>query len=371
VPLPASRPAASRATSVAIGALLLAAAALVVGALTYLRPGPTLCQASAWDALPAAGDLPSGWTIGSTDYYRDSQTTTLAGPDPGDGSGGANLYVSVTCFGADAADAVARSRASATEAGRPVTDLEGMGDGGYEILNSSAGSGVLYFHRATLAAYLASQGTVSDAELRTAGNAVDKAMQRALAGTGRVPGTARPAGSAAPSAAPSEAGSARPAASGAASASASPVAPQLEALLPVRVGTTSLARNSATGDMVLGTDAGSRALVAALTSLGKQATDLEIAQAYDEAGSVDLSILGFRVPGISASKLKPIVLQTWLFADATGVSSSEVTLGGRKATKVSYGDAGTSSYVVTSKDAVIVVETADAKLAAEALAALP
>ncbi len=356
----------------ALGALVLSVAALMVAAVGFLRPSPTAtsCQSGAWDAIPAAADLPTGWSVGSTDFYRDSQTTTLAGPDPGDGSGGPSLFVSVTCFGADAANAVTRSRSSATAVGRPVTDLAGIGEAGYQVLDSSAGSSILHFQRATLVAYVASQGTVADADLKTVGSAIDKAMQHALAGGG-APSAAPAAVTSAPSPGGSGAASSSPAASGAVGPSASPVAPALEALLPTKVGTTTLTIQSATGDMIIGTDPGSRALSAALTSLGKKPTDLQVAQAYDAGGTVDLSIMGFRVPGITAAKLKPMILETWLLANATGVKSSEVTVGGKKVTRVDYGSTGTTSYVVTTKDAVIVVDTADVKLAEQALAALP
>src|ERR1019366_2085819 len=95
---------------------------------------------------------------------------------------------------------------------------------------------------------------------------------------------------------------------------------------------TTLVVESATGDQVLGTDTASKALIAALTSFGKKQTDLQIAQAYDSSSTLDLTVLGFRVPGILAAQLQPAVLQTWLFAGSTGVTTKETTVGGVKVT---------------------------------------
>ena len=63
--------------------------------------------------------------------------------------------------------------------------------------------------------------------------------------------------------------------------------------------------------------------------------------------------------------LQKIVLDTWLAATGAGVTSTETTIGGRKVLKVDYGDKGSMSYVVTDGDIVLVVETANAKLAAD------
>jgi hypothetical protein len=212
---------------------------------------------------------------------------------------------------------------------------------------------------------------VTDAELRQAGSAVDAALRRALGDAGAtsapVPSsTATPAGS--PSGSPAASGDASPAPS---QAVASPVAPELEALMPRQVSGTTLVVQSATGDQVLGTDAASKALVSTLDSFGKKPTDLQIAQAYDEAGQLDLAVLGFRVPGVSAAKLQPAVLQTWLFSGAAGVTTKETMVSGVKVTEVSYGGNTSVSYVAVRKDAVIVIQSGDATLAAAALTALP
>ena len=366
----AARP-RSRVSIAVAASLILALVAVGLSAVAILRPAAASCQVAAWDAVPKASEMPSGWTIGSTDIYRDNQTTTIAGPDTGDGSGGSTMYLNVTCFGDRAPDAIDRSERASRNAGRVVTVLDGIGEAGYAIAGDTNGAGALHFRRGSLVAYLASSGAVTVAELRQVGLAADAALRRALGDAGAT-AAAVPSAAATPAGSPS--GS--PAASGEASAEpsqavASPVAPELEALMPRQVSGTILVVQSATGDQVLGTDAASKALVATLDSLGKKPTDLQIAQAYDEAGALDLTVLGFRLPGVSAEKLRPAVLQTWLFAGATGVVTKETTVSGVKVSQVSYGGSTSVSYVAVRKDAVIVVQSGDAALAAAALAALP
>jgi hypothetical protein len=229
----------------------------------------------------------------------------------------------------------------------------------------------MQFRRGPLVAYLASSGVTTDAELRQVGQAVDAALRRALGDSGAVVPPA-PSAAATPAASPAaSAGASAGASPQPSQALASPVAPELEALMPRLVNGTTLVVESATGDQVLGTDTASKALIAALTSFGKKQTDLQIAQAYDSSSTLDLTVLGFRVPGISAAQLQPAVLQTWLFAGATGVTTKEATVGGVKVTEVTYGGSTSVSYVAARKDAVIIIQSADAKIAAAALAALP
>jgi hypothetical protein len=356
---------------VAIAALVIALVAVGLSAAAILRPAAASCQVAAWDAVPKAGEVPSGWTISSTDFYPDYQTTTIAGPASASGSAASTIYAYVTCFGDRALDAITRSQQASTNAGRSVTPLDGIGETGYAIAGGTAGASALQFRRGPLVAYVASSGAVTDAELRQAGSAVDAAVRRALGEAGATPGpvpssVSPPVGS--PAGSPAASGGASPEPS---QAVASPVAPELEALMPHLVSGTTLAVQSATGDQVLGTDAASKALVSALNSFGKKPTDLQIAQAYDAASQLDLTVLGFRVPGVSAATFKPAVLQTWLLSGATGVTTKETTVSGVQVTEVSYGGATSVSYVALRKDAVIVVQSGDAAIAAAALAALP
>jgi hypothetical protein len=360
-----------RFTIAIVAALVLALVAVGLSAFAILRPATSSCQSAAWDAVPRASEIPAGWTIGVTDFYPDNQTTTIAGPASTTGSAGSTIYASVTCFGASAADAFDRSELASRSAGRSVTVLDGIGEAAYAIAGSTAGASAMQFRRGPLVAYLASSGVTTDAELRQVGQAVDAALRRALGDSGAVVPPA-PSAAATPAASPAaSAGASAGASPQPSQALASPVAPELEALMPRLVNGTTLVVESATGDQVLGTDTASKALIAALTSFGKKQTDLQIAQAYDSSSTLDLTVLGFRVPGISAAQLQPAVLQTWLFAGATGVTTKEATVGGVKVTEVIYGGSTSVSYVAARKDAVIIIQSADAKIAAAALAALP
>jgi hypothetical protein len=171
------------------------------------------------------------------------------------------------------------------------------------------------------------------------------------------------------SSAPSSDASSVPGAS-AAAASPTPASAVLEALIPQTVNGTALTVRSARDASSIANDPSGRALDAAVLSLGKQPGDLEIGVAYDASGTVDLSIIGFRIAGISPNKLLPIVLETWLANQAPGITTTHVDLSGTPVTQVSYGVTGANEYVFIYHDAVFVVETADSSLANDAVVAI-
>jgi hypothetical protein len=202
------------------------------------------------------------------------------------------------------------------------------------------------------------------------GAALALSVERLVSNT-PVPGTqATAAPSAPPSVASSPPASAQAAASTAPSASPSPAAPVLEAEMPHSINGTTLTIQSATNAASLGSDSSSRALGAAMTSLGKKPGDLEIAEAYDASGALALTVLGFRVAGVDATKLRSVVLDAWLSTNTPGVTSSSVSLSGTASTKVDYGDGGPNDFAFVHGDSVFVVVTADQSLAANAVAAM-
>jgi hypothetical protein len=356
---------------VAVAALVLAIVAVGLSAVAYLRPTTSSCEVAAWNSVPVASEIPTGWRVTATDVYPDNQTTTITGPTPAGGAAASTIYASVTCFGDHAADAIARSEQASEDAGRAVTPVAGLGETGFAIAGDTSGASAIQFKRGTLLAYLASSGTVSQADLQQAGSAVDAAIRRAL---GDATATAAPVASPAASGAGSVSGSPQP--SGLASpepsgAAPSPVAPELEALMPTKVSGTTLSVQSATGDQVLGTDSRSKALISALASLGKQPADLQLAQSYDPTSTLDLAVTGFRLPGVPVTKLEPVVLQAWLIAGSTGVTTTQTTISGVQVTEVSYSGSTSVSYVVVRKDAVLLVESGSAAIATAAIAALP
>jgi len=173
----------------------------------------------------------------------------------------------------------------------------------------------------------------------------------------------------APSGSPNPSFDASPGAS-AAAPSDSPASAVLESLIPQTVNGTALTVRSITDAINIANDPPGRAIDAAVLSLGKQATDLEIGYGYDASGTVDLTIIGFRISGISPEVLRPIVLRTWLANEGPGVTTTQVNLAGNPVTQVSYGDSGADEYLFVFKDSVFVVESADAALATQAVGAI-
>jgi hypothetical protein len=141
--------------------------------------------------------------------------------------------------------------------------------------------------------------------------------------------------------------------------------------MPTQVGSITLSTDSATGDVLLSDDQGSRAIQAALRAAGKTPDDLKVAQAFDESGAVDLSVLAVTVDGLPGEQTRDLVLENWLAATGEGVTKDTVTLGGQAWTRIDYGDGGTLDYVLTDGANVIVISTADAALAEQTAAALP
>jgi hypothetical protein len=352
-----------------VGALVVAGLGLFVAIAALVGWGGGSCRTTAWNALPAAADLPAGWSMGMSQVVVDGLATTLVGPASADQAAGMPaIYVMVSCYDGEASAALDRSRAAAEATGETVVARPDLGDAGFAIEDASATTTAVYFRRGGLVASVAPSGAVDALDLEAVARAVLAAVDRATIGVAVVPATA-PLPSTAPTTSP------EPSPSGAALESASPepsaAAPELLALLPHEVAGTVLVNDSAIGTDVLGTDTSSRAMIAALGTLDRTAADLQVAQAYDETGSLDCYLLAFRVPGTPAADLARIVIGTWLSGSAPGVTTSPVSLGGRKMTKVSYGDGGAVSYVRASGEAVIVIETSDEALASTLAALRP
>jgi hypothetical protein len=68
--------------------------------------------------------------------------------------------------------------------------------------------------------------------------------------------------------------------------------------------------------------------------------------------------------------LRSAIIDTWLSGSATGVVRTEVTLSGKKLTKIDFGDQGTTEYVFTGSDHIIVIDTKDPTIAEKAAAQL-
>ena len=167
-------------------ALALAALAVAVVALAwsvfFSGSGTSDCQARAWDSIPAERDLPDGWSVSATSFFVGNATVTLEGPAADAETGEGVIYTTVTCFGKDGAEALARSRVADASSGSPTSDLEGVGDEGYQIGDDSTGVSAMHFRRGDLVSYLVVAGNVTADELQAAAEAFDQAMIDAKAG---------------------------------------------------------------------------------------------------------------------------------------------------------------------------------------------
>ena len=362
-------------------ALVLGLAALAVAGVALAwtvffaggAGGADDCQGRAWDSIPEERDLPSGWTVAATSFFVGNMTVTLEGPAADAETGEGVIYTTVTCYGKDSAEALARSRAADASSGSPTTALDGIGEEGYQI-DDGTGLSAIHFRRGDLVSYLVVAGNVTPEELRAAGSAFDQAMLDAKAGDipSIEPATPQPAGGESPVVEPSGVvPSAAPSGLPAESPAGEPASPELDALLPRDIGGTPFIVETYTGEDALSNDAGSLAVIAGLRELGKTPADLELAQAYDETGTVDLYLFAFRLPDTDSAALRSLVLESWLVAGAEGVTTEEVEFGGKTLTRVDYGEDVPDAYVYSQGDVAVIIHTGSEELAAEAAAALP
>jgi len=350
---------AAAAPWLAIGAVVLAGVAL---AMTFLGRGGgsnlDACRKAAWAAVPSSNDLPDGWTLSATDLNANGMTVSVLGTPTTDGTSNPPVvYASVTCYGDVAATAMSQYRDAAKEAGATVTD-RGLGGDAYDVDNPSSGSVTTLFRVGGLIGQIADAGSASPTELATITSAVAAAMgDRSAAGTSG--GQANASGAPA-----SGEPSLEPSGSDDAGASELPTAPELEAHMPTDAGGTPLTVVSGIATDFLPHDPSGGALIAALRQDGIGAADLQVAQAYDDSQSVDLSVFGFRVTKGDVAKLRAAVVNSWLSGSAPGVKQTSVKLGTKTFTKIDYGT-DNFDWVYTGTDYVIVIETSDATLATE------
>lgn len=349
----------------AILALVVAAGALGFAILTRPSGGdPGSCKKAAWSAVPDAKLLPTDWTLGSTDLSANGLTISILGPAPADSSTNQPVVVaSVTCYGDVAATALDTNRTAAEAVSATVTDRSGAVEA-YDVSNPNTGATTTFFRLGGLVGQVAESGGVAAADREKITVAIATAMgDRTAAGQGDL--------------AAGDGSSGPPAASGsdAASPSASPFAPDLEALLPRSItasssataspGPITLTTQSSSATDLFGQDPSSRAFAARIRAIGGTFDQLQVAQAYDDTGAIDLSVIAFRLPNADLAKFKAAIIETWLAAGAAGVKTSAVTLGGKAMTKVDYGDGSTIEYVYAKADYVMVIDTADLAIATD------
>src|SRR5207244_5108040 len=99
-------------------ALIVAIAALGIGLLRPSGAHDSACQGAAWNSVPPASSLPSGWSISASGFFVDSVSATLVGPAPSDDtSQEPTVYVSVGCYGSSGHDVLVRSHLAALSHG--------------------------------------------------------------------------------------------------------------------------------------------------------------------------------------------------------------------------------------------------------------
>jgi hypothetical protein len=342
--------------------LAVLAVVLAAGAIAFVvfrgssSPDLTACRTAAWTSIPDPDNLPQDWKLGSTDLNANGMTISILGPQPTDSSTNQPaVYASVTCYGDAAATALAKNREAATSAGSKVTKRSANFDA-YDVDNPTTGAVTTLFRVNGLVGQVAGSGSDPD-DLDVITSAVAAAMgDETAAGTSGVSPTDAAAGSDEPL--PTDEGSPEP--------EASAVAPELEADLPTSIQGTTLTVSSYTGTEALTASPTSRALAARLTSLGVKLGDIQIAQAGDDSYTIDITVFGFRAPGLAPAKLKAAVLEAWLGANEPGVKQTTVMLGGKSLLKIDYGTEGSIDYVYATDDHVIVIDTADPTAASEA-----
>jgi len=147
-------------------------------------------------------------------------------------------------------------------------------------------------------------------------------------------------------------------------------APELEALLPDKVKDTPLALQSWTGETILTDDGWSNSLNQFLSSNGKTATDLRVAQAYDPTQNFDGSVGIYKIAGITPQKMQDALIAAWK-VDFPDAPSSTIKVDGKDVTKVDFGEDALDSYLYIRGDDVFDIETSDESIVAAAIAALP
>ncbi len=134
----------------------------------------------------------------------------------------------------------------------------------------------------------------------------------------------------------------------------------LEAQMPKALNGIPFTVQSATDATSLGRNPTYRALDSGIQAqLGKQPSDLQIAEAYDGAGQLTVSTLGFRLPGVQPSKVQGLLLDVFLGTTTPGVTTANVTLVGTPVIKVTYADGGANEFVLTHGDTAFVIETSN------------
>ncbi len=151
--------------------------------------------------------------------------------------------------------------------------------------------------------------------------------------------------------------------------------PELEALLPAKVGDVALERLSLSGKdfYSTGTPATQARLDTFLKSLGKTVADLRVGDAGDPTGKAVIEVGAFQVLGTKSDQLLSEWVASTQAASPGHISVSNTTIDGRALTKLIDGtrDVGGTTYAFAKGDIVFLVNADDAALVSSALDQLP
>ena len=163
--------------------LSVAATAVAVGALAVAMrgPDPAGCETVAWQAIPDAAALPSGWSMVANQVFVDSLSTSLAGPTPSGSTQRQAAFTGVSCFGSDAGLALRRAHEGALAAGGADVSFATVGDESFVVFSPAASTTTLYFRRGPLVADLTVPTSVDRSTLEPSAGRWMRPMVRSLA----------------------------------------------------------------------------------------------------------------------------------------------------------------------------------------------
>jgi ABC-type glycerol-3-phosphate transport system substrate-binding protein len=148
----------------------------------------------------------------------------------------------------------------------------------------------------------------------------------------------------------------------------------LEARLPSSIAGTPLTRYSYDGQSFLatGNEQNRTQLTKLLAQLGRQPTDLTIAQASDPRGYLTFQEGIFRVAGTSPDVLEPAWVASQEQATQGKLVETKADIGGLKVTKLVDAQGGTAAatYIVPRGDSLVLIRAIDPNLVQEAIAQL-
>ena len=74
--------------------------------------------------------------------------------------------------------------------------------------------------------------------------------------------------------------------------------------------------------------------------------------------------------GIAPAKLRQELVASWLGANASGITTTNKTIGGKQVLAIDYGDQGALDYVYEQGDAVVILSSSDPALVEKVLSGL-